>query len=91
MNKKRKILLSIYSLMLVITGILFVPAYSVWGSDKNIDTIQYVPLWKLMNNKKSINGFTPIYELCISRIIVTIVVITLITISLYFVLDDKKS
>lgn len=44
-----------------------------------------------MDNEIKINGFKPIYELSISRIIVTIVVITLIIFSLYFVLDDKKS
>ncbi len=91
MNIKRKILLIGYSIALLFAGILSVPVKSIWGLKRYIDTYKYVPIWKLVDTNYSINGENPVFEIDISRLVITLIVITLITAVLYLVLDDKKS
>lgn len=92
MNSNRKILLSFYCFIIFIVGVLFTPYYYVitLGSNINIKNIVYAPIWKLMDNDNLFNGVIPRYELCTSRAVYQLVIITIITIGIYLILDDKN-
>lgn len=90
MNINRKRLLCGYSIVIFFVGIIFIPVKSVWGQEQNIYTYKHTPIWNLVDTRHNINGYNPVYEIDISRIVLSLVIITLITIALYLVFDDKK-
>ena len=90
MNKKRKILLSVYTLIVFIVGVLYVPVRSIWGNEGNIHRASHRQIWTLVEKNHVINGYRPIYELDYSRILISLLVISLMTGAMYLVLDDPK-
>lgn len=90
MSRKRKILLAIYSAMVLIFGIFQVPVKSVWGPERTIHTSRYTTVWNVVDKHHKINGFNPINELDMQRIILTLMVLTIITFVFYLILDNKN-
>ena len=90
MNKKRKILLYVYTFIVFIVGVLYVPVRSIWGNEGNIHRASHTQIWMLVEKNHVINGFRPIYELDFPRILVSLLVVSLMTGAMYLVLDDRK-
>lgn len=89
-EKIKSLFLTIYLIVLIILGILFVPCYSVFGSksEYNIESLSYVPFWKLINKKLVVNGFTLRYDLCLSRLLYQLFIATLIIYILYLLVSN---
>lgn len=86
MNKRRT-LLYIYSTLVFIFGLCIVPLKSIYN-DK-IYRLVYAPIWKLKTNM-IVDVNTLYYEVDIQRVLITLLVLTLITTSLYILLNDIK-
>jgi hypothetical protein len=71
-------LLWIYLTVIVVLGILFVPVKAVWGPEKEIYNLYYVPLWLLKKARYTINGYALRYELYIDRAFYELAIVTLI-------------
>ncbi|BBH24124.1 hypothetical protein Back11_54690 [Paenibacillus baekrokdamisoli] len=91
-NIINKTLLSIYGIMLLLIGVLLVPYHIVGGrgNEITISDAKYAPIWKLMNGRDEINGFHPIYELQIQRLLYEILILTLIFLVLYLLLKKHE-
>lgn len=91
MKKEKNIMLLFYLVTIVIKGVLLVPSYLVYGSTlKEVEGLYYVPLWLLMEKKHLINGFKPIYEIDLFRVIYELGMLTLIFYILYLLLKNNK-
>lgn len=92
MNLFRRILLCIYSLIIFIVGVYYIPCYLVFGTgvNKHIEKLKYVKIWELIDESKMINDTVLRYELCISRVIYQFLIISIIMIALYLVLGNIK-
>ncbi|WP_055106803.1 hypothetical protein [Paenibacillus ihumii] len=86
MNKYQRILLGGYGLCVVVFGLLVVPAYVTWGQERNIATLEYIPIWKLLKENLQVNGFTPIYEIDYGRVLLIIGVLSILTTVLCLIL-----
>jgi len=91
MKNIKKILLTTYIVIMFLCDVFFVPVAQVWGPDKNIMSLKYKPLWDLTEQNSTMNGFIIINELCLDRIIIQTIIITLLTFSFYllFLSNDK--
>lgn len=90
MTVNQRILLGVYGGLIFVFGILCVPAYAIWGPEKNILTFELVPIWKLVKHDHEVNGFTPFYQLDYGRVILVIGVLTLITAVFYLILGKNE-
>lgn len=90
MNLYQKILLVAYGILIIIFGFLHVPTYLVWGPEKNISTKMYEPVWKLVQEKHYINGFTPMYQIDYGRVLFIIGLFTLVTLVIYLILAEMN-
>lgn len=88
MNKKRKILLAVYSALIFIFGLIVVPVKSVWGPSRTLYSCKYTTIWNTVDMQHNINGFNPVNELDLQRIVITLTVLTIITIALYLIFGD---
>ncbi|WP_052045286.1 hypothetical protein [Caloranaerobacter azorensis] len=85
-NILKRILLIIYVIVIYKVGVYHVPVRTVWGQN-NIFDLRYVPIWELVDKKPM--GLNVVrYELCVSRAVYQIGLITLIAIALYFALEE---
>ncbi|MEC0110728.1 hypothetical protein P4H27_27590 [Paenibacillus taichungensis] len=78
MNKIQKWILIIHMVMIILFGILLVPFKLVYGPERMIFDLKYAPLWSLVDKSNSVNGFNPVYELQTSRLIYTVLVLTIL-------------
>ena len=85
-----KKLLYSYLIAIIVKGVLLVPCYLVYGPEKSIEGYYYVPLFFLNKYNHRINGFTPIYELDILRVIYEVGIITLIFYVIYLILKNNN-
>lgn len=92
MEVKKKNLLIIYVIFIVLVGVIFVPYKVTYGPEFEtyIDSAKFAPLWLLMDYKSSINGYDPIYELQLGRLLYTIFIVTLIFSVIFLLLSNKK-
>jgi hypothetical protein len=94
MSNMSKKLWSIYTIILLVVGVFFVPNYLMYGygADSNIVSVEYVPIWKLKDLGTVVNDSFLRYELCLPRIIYTLVIVTVIFVALHFTFykKDKK-
>ncbi|MNW46112.1 hypothetical protein D3C74_233920 [compost metagenome] len=86
MNKVKRILLYVYLALIIFIGILKVPVIKKWGPEQLIDSYEYVPLWKLKEVHKTIDGYTPLYELDLTRIIFELFIVSLIAYVVYLII-----
>ncbi|MDR0268394.1 hypothetical protein [Paenibacillus sp.] len=84
--KIREVLMSVYLVVIFVVGVLFVPVTEKWGPDLKIETKKFVPLWQLVDHR-TIDSFTPLYEIDIVRVIYAIGIATLM---LYVSLQISK-
>ncbi|AJS59185.1 hypothetical protein [Paenibacillus sp. IHBB 10380] len=87
----KKILLSIYLILVSIVGVLRVPVILRWGPDQKIDQEKYAPLWQLQDEYLTISNYTPRYQLDLIRLIYELGIITLILFVVYLILQNKNS
>jgi hypothetical protein len=71
-----------------LVGIIFVPCYEIWGTEKNISGHYYIFLFKLMEERAEHNGFPILYDIDYPRIIYSIGVITIITTAIWILLNE---
>lgn len=83
MNILRRIVLLAYAVTIYIVGVYNVPVRAMWD-ETEVRSLEYVPIWELINKKITANGFIVRYELCISRVIYQFALITIIAVALYF-------
>ncbi|MBM7569162.1 hypothetical protein JOC55_006166 [Paenibacillus sacheonensis] len=93
MSNQKNILFVVYGLIVLIIGVLLVPVKKVWGpaKDLNIQEVSYSPLWKLVDKRQDINGYHPIYELQIGRLLYSIFIVTLLFAIIYFAFIHKRN
>lgn len=84
---KKKVFV-IYSVLIIFVGLIAVPLKSIYNGD--VVYFKYGPIWTLVNKKLSINGEQLYYVLDVQRLIITLIVITLCTGSIYLYMNDKK-
>nr|WP_285853332.1 hypothetical protein [Sporosarcina luteola] len=68
---------------------MFVPVSLKWGPNFEFHSKKYVPLWQLQTDF-TIDGYYPIHEIDIMRIIYEIGIVTLLIYTLYLILKNKK-
>lgn len=85
----KKILLSIYFVIIFCIGVLFVPVSLKWGPHLEFYDKRFVPLWQLQSQHFIIDDYYPIYELDIIRLVYAIGIVTLLILILYLVLKDR--
>ncbi|WP_339257514.1 hypothetical protein MKZ12_25975 [Paenibacillus sp. FSL R5-0713] len=78
MNKIQKRILITYGVLLILFGVILVPFKLVYGPEHMIFDVKYAPLWSLVDQSNSVNGFNPMYELQTSRLVYTIFILTLL-------------
>ncbi|MCE5171046.1 hypothetical protein LQV63_17230 [Paenibacillus profundus] len=91
MKRINEILLAIYGIMILIFGVLYVPYHLIWGPEENIYDVKYAPLWKTIDYNKYINGFQPIYQLQLPKLVYEIFIITLVFLIIYLLFNNRKS
>ncbi|MCM3745186.1 hypothetical protein M3193_13685 [Sporosarcina luteola] len=84
-----KKLFSIYFVLIFCIGVLFVPVSLKWGPNLEFHSKKYVPLWQLQTQHFTIDGYNPIYELDIMRLIYEIGIVTLLVYILYLILKRE--
>ena len=88
MKNIKNILLSTYIVIIFLCDVFFVPVAQVWGPEENIVNIKYKPLWELTERNSTMNGFIIINKLCLDRIIIQTIIITLFTFSFYLLFSS---
>lgn len=86
----KKILLSVYFIIIFCIGILFVPVSLKWGPHLEFYDKRYVPLWQLHTKEFQVDDYYPIYELDIIRIVYEIGIVSLLIFILYLIFVGKK-
>ncbi|GIP13035.1 MAG: hypothetical protein E7L01_26545 [Paenibacillus macerans] len=89
MKKIKKYLLTFYLISLVIIGVLKVPATRKWGPNGTIDSMEYVPIWKVQDTS-TIDGYVPFYQIDITRVFLEVIILTLIVYVLYLLFSLNK-
>lgn len=87
----KKFILSLYLMVVVVVGIVFVPVTEKWGPELKVDTKKFVAIWELVDHHKRIDGYVPIYDLDIIRVIFEIGIATLIAYLLIFITNKKEN
>lgn len=93
MKRLKFLMLTIYSVMIVIVGVLRVPVTEYWGPENKIDDKKFVALWELQATDKhqTIDNYFPIYELDIVRTVYTILIVTLLMYSIYLAISSRQN
>ncbi|MBE5966922.1 MAG: hypothetical protein E7255_08150 [Lachnospiraceae bacterium] len=89
----KKVLFAIYTVIIGILGVFFVPCNLVYGYGGKLEIIsaEFVPIWKLIDKTQLINGNYARYELILSRVLYTFAIIALIMFLVYLVFDKTDN
>lgn len=84
-SKFKRIILLVYAALIFITGILLVPCNLLYGYGvaSNILSVEYKPIWILINKNTVINQAYARYDINITRAGYTFIVISVISLALY--------
>lgn len=80
----------LYILFIIVFGFLLVPFHLIWGPEKSVDSAAFAPIWMLIDSKKDINGFNPIYQLDTPRLLIIILNLSIVFSVSYFLAGSKK-
>ncbi|CAM4481749.1 hypothetical protein [Paenibacillus tarimensis] len=74
----KSIVLVVYLAIIILEGVVFIPAAEVWGPDDSIHGYTYTFLFNLVKDSTEVNGFNVAYKIDIIRLLYTIGITTLI-------------